>query len=127
MISDFERRKTMKATTGGNSPTAGPGQGIALRTGFFALDWTLRFTQTTVTVDGDEQRLPWGEHFLPLEPGPHQLQVSYRYLRVNAAGSASLDINVAPEHVTRVSYRAPISVLVAYRRGKLTAESRSDP
>ena len=103
--------------------TSGPGQGIVLRTGFFRLDWTLRFTRTTVTVDGHRQELPWGERFFPLEPGRHQLQVSYHYLRLSAAGKASLDVDLAPHQVVQVSYRAPKSVLVAFLPGKLTVEA----
>jgi hypothetical protein len=93
------------------SQMAGSGQGIALRTGFFALDWTIRFTRTTVTVDGRPHQLRWGVHFFPLEPGRHQLQVSYRYLRPSATGNASLDVDVAPDQVVQVSYRAPVGVL----------------
>jgi len=107
------------------SQTAGPGQGIALRTGFFALDWTLRFTRTTVTVDGHQHQLPRGEHFFLLEPGRHQLQVSYRYLRLSAAANASLEVDVAPHQVVQVFYQAPISVLVAYMPGKLTVEAHT--
>ena len=98
------------------------GQGIALRTSFFVLDWTVNFTATTVIVDGRPRELPWGEHFLPLEPGRHELQVSYRYLGRSGAGKASISVNVAENQITHVSYRAPRSVLVAFRPGKMTAE-----
>jgi hypothetical protein len=101
---------------------ARPGQGIVLRTGFFALDWTLKFTRTTVTLDGHPYQLPWGEHFFPLEPGRHQLQVSYPYLRLSRAGKASVLFDVAPDQVVRASYRTPRSVLVAFLPGKLTVE-----
>ncbi len=111
----------MNANTGGNPPD--PGQGIVLRTGFFRLDWTLRFTRTTVTIDGHRHELPWGEQFLPLEPGRHQIRVSYRYLRLSAAGSASVDVDVPPDQVVQVSYQAPKSVLVAFLPGKLTIEA----
>lgn len=108
------------------SQTAGQDEGISLRTGFFVLDWTLRFTRTTVTVDGRRHQLLWGEHFFPLEPGRHQLQVSYRYLRLSAAGNASLDVDVAPHQVVQVSYRAPIAVLVrGDLPGKLTVEAHT--
>jgi len=40
----------VSVNTSGNPPA--PGQGIVLRTGFFVLDWTLRFTRTTVIIDG---------------------------------------------------------------------------
>ncbi len=102
----------MSVNTGGN-PLA-PGQGIVLRTGFFRLDWTLRFTRTTVTIDGHRHELPWGEQFFPLEPGRHQLQESYQYLRLSAAGNASIDVDVPPDQVFRISYQAPKSVLVAF-------------
>jgi hypothetical protein len=127
MISDYEEAVSlMKVITGGNPPmgvtrtswaakmtrprvpiqslsqTGGPGQGIALRTGFFALDWTLRFTRTTVTIDGNQ------------------------YLRLSAAGNASLDVDVAQHQVVQVSYRAPVGVL--WRGGvpgKLTVEAHT--
>lgn len=71
-------------TAAGSSPS--PPQGLLLRTEFFRLDWTLRFTRTTVTIDGHPYELPWGENFFPLEPGCHQLEVSYRYRRLSRAG-----------------------------------------
>jgi hypothetical protein len=103
-------------------PTSG-GQGIALRTSFFLLDWTVNFTRTTVVVDGNRQVLPWGQHFLPLGPGRHELEVSYRYLRRLDAGRASISVDVAENQVTHVSYRAPWSVLVAFQPGKLTTQA----
>ena len=95
-------------------------QGLALRTKFFVLDWTLNFTRTTVTIDGQRRELPWGEHFFPLEPGQHQVQVSYPYLRLSRAGKASIQVHVAPDQVIQASYQAPKSVFVAFLPGKLT-------
>jgi hypothetical protein len=103
----------------------GPDQGISLRSRFFRVDWTLRFTHTTVTIDGHPYERPWGEHFFRLEPGRHQLEVSYRYLRRSQAGKASILVDVAPNQVIQASYRAPISVLVAFMPGKLAVD-RSD-
>jgi hypothetical protein len=97
-------------------------QGINLRTAFFVLDWTLNFTRTTVTIDGQVHEVPWGVHFFQLEPGRHQVQVSYRYLRFSHAGKASIAVNVAEDEVVLVSYQAPRSVLVAYRPGTLAAQ-----
>lgn len=115
----------MSKDNGGDPPHPVPG--IALRTGFFRLDWTLRFTRPTVIIDGHRHRLPWGEHFFPVEPGRHQLQVSYRYLRWSAVGRASIDVDVAPDQVVKVSYRAPKSVLVASLPGKLTVQPSARP
>ncbi len=99
-----------------------PGQGLVLRTRFFRLDWTLRFTHTTVNIDDRPYELPWGAHYFPLEPGSHQLEVSYPYLRLSRAGKASVAIDVSPNQVVQASYRSPNSVLVAFRPGKLTVD-----
>lgn len=105
------------------SRPAGSGPGIVLRTSFFVLDWTLNFTRPTATIDGQPYRLPWGEHFIPLRPGQHQLQMSYPWLRRFPAGRAAARFDVAPDQVVRASYRAPNSVLVAFRPGTLRFES----
>jgi hypothetical protein len=102
------------------------GPGIALRTQFFRLDWTVRFTRTTVTIDGQAQELPWGEHFYPLEAGRHQLQVSYQHFPWSQAGKASIEVDVDADQVVQVCYRAPTSVLIAYRSGKLRVEPRAE-
>jgi len=102
--------------------TPSPGQGLVLRTGFFPLDWTLRFTHTTVTLDDRTYELPWGAHYFPLEPGSHQLEVSYPYLRLSRAGKTSMAVDVSPNQVVQASYRSPNSVLMAFRPGKLTIE-----
>ena len=99
---------------------------LALMTGFFHLDWTLRFTRPTVVIDGHANVCPWGEHFFPLEPGPHQIEVFYRYLG-GRAGRVSVGIDVAPNEVVRASYRAPNSVLIAFLPGKLTVEPTRHP
>jgi hypothetical protein len=96
-------------------------QGIDLRTRFFVLDWTLNLTHTTVVIDGHQQELPWGEHFIPLEAGQHEVQVCYPCLR-RPEGKASAMVDIAENHVTRVSYRAPRSVVIAFRPGKLSIE-----
>jgi len=97
-------------------------QGISLRTRFFRLDWTLRFTRTTVTIDDHLYERPWGEHYFHLAPGRHLLQVSYAYLCLSRAGKVSIPVDVAPNQVVKASYQAPRSVLVAYLPGKLTVE-----
>jgi hypothetical protein len=104
---------------------ASDGQGIVLRTGFFVLDWTLNLTRTTVIIDGHVHELPWGQHFFPLEPGRHELQVSYRCLHLSRAGKASIQVDLAESQVVQVSYQAPRSVLVAFLPGKLTTDSQA--
>lgn len=95
-------------------------QGIALCTAFFVLDWTVKCSRVTATIDGEPHEVPWGRHFFPLEPGRHQLLVSYKHLPLRQAGKASIHVDVATNKVVDVSYHAPNSVLVAFLPGKLT-------
>src|SRR6266705_2656933 len=90
------------------------GQGIILRTGFIVLDWTLNFTRTTVIIDGHLHELPWGQHFFPLEPGRHQLQVFQRYLHLPHARKVSIRVHVAETQAIQYTYRPPRSLLVAF-------------
>jgi hypothetical protein len=95
-------------------------QGLLLRTEYFGLDWTLRFTRPNVLLDGALFRVPWGEKLFPLEPGFHDLQVFYPYLRLSRAGNSRAQFDVKADHLVRATYQAPSSVLLAFRPGKLT-------
>ena len=102
------------------------GQGVLLRTKFFRLDWTLRFTHTSITLDDHVFELPWGEHYLPLESGRHQLQVSYPYLWASSAGEASALVDVPPNRVVHACYTTPKSVIVSFLPGNLTIRPRAE-
>lgn len=97
-------------------------QGVLLRTRFFVLDWTLRYSHTIVTVDGEANELDWGEHFISLDTGAHTLEVAYRFIG-HARGRSSIRIEVAPNHIVRVCYQAPRSVLFSFLPGKLVVET----
>jgi hypothetical protein len=90
--------------------------------GFVQLDWTLRFTRPTVVIDGHPDECPWGEHFFPLQPGPHKIEIFYRYLGLRA-GKVCVGIDVLPNQVIQASYRTPNSVVIAFLPGKLTVEA----
>jgi hypothetical protein len=96
-------------------------QGLALRTEYLLLDWTLRFTHPTVIIDDHLKECPWGEDFFPLEPGPHQIEIFYRYLG-RRAGRASLVVDVRPNQVITAFYRTPNSILIGFLPGKLSVE-----
>jgi hypothetical protein len=46
-------------------------EGLNLRTRFFVLDWTVKFSRLTATLDGQPREVAWGRHFFPLQPGRH--------------------------------------------------------
>jgi hypothetical protein len=97
------------------------GQGLALRTEYFDLDWPLRFTHPTVIIDDHPEECRWGEDFFPIDPGPHQIEIFYRYLG-KRAGRASLMVDVRPNQVIKASYRTPNSVLIGFMPGKVSVE-----
>jgi hypothetical protein len=107
---------------GSEEQAAAGSQGLALRTGFFVLDWTVKFSRLTVTIDGQPREVAWGQHFFPLEPGRHQLAVSYKHPPFRQAGKASIHVDVVADEVVDVSYVAPRSVLAAFLPGKLSVE-----
>lgn len=79
---------------------------IAVRTRFLAISGLLLLTRTTVGVDGQRHRLPWGRVELPVTPGRHEVSVSFRYLRRDQ-GDATLVVDVPPGQVVELGYRAP--------------------
>jgi hypothetical protein len=95
--------------------------GLSLKSGFYHLDWTLRFTHPTVIIDGHSEEGVWGECFFSLDPGPHEIEIFYRYLG-GRGGRVCAEIEVAPNRVVSATYRAPNSVLTAFRPGKLKVE-----
>jgi hypothetical protein len=66
-----------------------------------------------VLIDGVEHRRPWGEHFFPLRPGRHTVEVFFRYAVQARCGYNSLDVVVRPGQVQRVRYWMPPWVFAA--------------
>ena len=50
--------------------------------------------------------MAWGEHFFPCEPGPHEVNVSFRYVTEHL-GSASITVEVHPGQTVRLNYQSP--------------------
>ncbi len=88
---------------------------VSLVTSFNPLSFLLTLTHTTVELDGEHHRAPWGRVRFPVAAGHHRLSVSFRYLGRDA-GPAHLDVEVAPTRRTLVRYRAP---WVVFLRGRL--------
>ncbi|MDQ3879169.1 MAG: hypothetical protein M3290_12600, partial [Actinomycetota bacterium] len=56
--------------------------GITVKTGFNFLQFILFFFQPTVVIDGNAQKVKWGEQFYPTTAGQHTVAVFFRYLFV---------------------------------------------
>lgn len=102
-----------------NVPPAGQ-SGIQVRTKFFFLMFLLFFFKTQVEVDGGPPvERPWGETFVPVAPGHHTVRCYVPYLFLREMGASTVEVDVAPDQVVAVRWRAPFFVLMA---GKWTVE-----
>lgn len=78
--------------------------GIELTARHNPFAWMLSFTKLTVAVDGAAQIYPWGTTFIPVQPGNHQVEVSFRYFG-SPRGPASAAVTVPDGGVARLTYR----------------------
>ncbi len=74
----------------------------------------LYMTKITLTAGGESRRVRWGEEALSLEPGQHEIGVSFRYLGTDA-GKAAVIIDVADNTTSTITYKAPFFMFSAGR------------
>lgn len=85
-----------------------PGEGIEIIGRHNPLAWLLYFTKLTVEVDGQPEPGPWRrQRFIAVPPGPHRVNVFFKYFVKARCCEAGLDVQVAPGQVTKLEYRAP--------------------
>lgn len=79
---------------------------IVVRTKFIFLAFMLHFFKPTVVLDGSGQQVSWGEVSIPVAAGQHQVDIFFKYFGV-PCGKSSNSVNVAPDGVVTVTYKAP--------------------
>lgn len=89
---------------------------IALTLKWFPLAWIFGLLKPKVVIDGVEQRLPWGRHVIPVQPGQHHLHVHVPYFLPKQFGKADLPLVLGPGQMAEVEYRTPLYV---FQRGAL--------
>jgi hypothetical protein len=88
--------------------TPAPGEGIEIIGRHNPLQWLLYFTKLTVEVDGQPEQGPWRRRrVIAVPPGEHRVSVYFKYLGKPRCCAAETVVQVAPEQVTRLEYRAP--------------------
>jgi hypothetical protein len=90
--------------------------GIEFKLGFFPLAFILFACTPVVVINGAPQRLKWGTHFVPLAPGQYHIEVFFPYMLMRKCGRNTIDVNVQPGRVHKVSYYAP---LLMFMKGSL--------
>ena len=92
---------------------------VRVKTKHSPLAFLLYMTKVTISVDGDDRQVRWGEEVLSLEPGSHEIGISFRYLGRDT-GKATVSLDLADSSTTTVAYKAPF---LATSAGKVTVES----
>ena len=76
----------------------------------------LYMTKINLTIDGTTEEVGWGAQTRTLEPGSHQVDVSFQYFG-RAMGKSSTTLDLAEGSESTLSYKAPMMVTSA---GKVT-------
>ncbi|HEX4223630.1 MAG TPA: hypothetical protein VHZ97_14780 [Pseudonocardiaceae bacterium] len=79
---------------------------IVLQSSYFFLSWRLSSVPMTVFVDGVPQQMQWGQTFIDVPAGQHQIAVQGDY-RGRLIGQAQTLAQVMPGQQTMLFYRAP--------------------
>jgi len=85
-----------------------PWTGIEIETSFFPLSFFLYACTPTISIDDVPCRRPWGKHTFQLTPGMHNVKVWFRYLFLDTAGFAQINVVVQPNCIHRIRYEMGI-------------------
>ena len=67
---------------------------------------TSNFVPPTLTIDGHPAPAATGSTVIPIQPGPHHLEVYSQWLR--RYGQAALDVQIPPNAMVEVFYAPPL-------------------
>jgi hypothetical protein len=81
--------------------------GIAVSGRFSPMAFFLYLTHLTVEVDGQAEAGGWKNRFVPVPPGPHDVNVYFWYLGKARCCEASTTVHVADGQTVSLQYRAP--------------------
>lgn len=97
---------------------------IELTTSYSPLDFLYALVKTTIELDGEAERRPWGTHRFEVEPGEHTIAVSYPWLFDRRCGRSSVTVSVQAGATTHIEYRVG---LIRFLPGKITTEAPIPP
>jgi len=87
---------------------------------FLPLAFLLYLCRPRVVIDGVEHRRYWGTHEFPLAPGPHRIEISFRYLFMSRCGLNSVSFELRPGETLHIKYYMPPWM---FSRGSITVGS----
>ncbi|MEM9464014.1 MAG: hypothetical protein AAGA90_01505 [Actinomycetota bacterium] len=79
---------------------------ITVTTKHSPLAFLLYMTKINLTVDGETRQVGWGTETLTVEPGDHEIGVSFRYFGRDV-GAANTTVTTTDGGSATVAYKAP--------------------
>ena len=92
----------------GHDPNARWGR-LSVHTSHNPFAWMLFFVSTSVEVNGQKQKHPWGTSTYDLQEGTHHVKVYFNYL-FGPACIGTTEIQIHAGHTSHLSYRPPIFI-----------------
>jgi hypothetical protein len=80
---------------------------IVLQSSYFFMAWRLGSVPMTVFVDGMPQQMQWGQTFIDVPAGQHQIAIQGDYRGKRTIGQAQTVAQVMPGQQSMLYYRAP--------------------
>lgn len=91
-------------------PQAQPGWGrLSIYTSHNPLAWMLYFVSTSIEINGQAQKQPWGTTTYDLAEGVYSVRVYFNYL-FGPAGIGETQVQIYAGHDSYLNYRPPFFV-----------------
>ncbi len=91
----------------GSVPTSSDQAVIEVKTSFIFLAFLLYFFKPVVALNGAEQKQNWGTVSIPVPPGRYTVEAWCNYFLAPHMGRNGVVVDVAPDTVTRIHWKAP--------------------
>ena len=92
---------------------------MEIATSHSPLAFIYALTKTTIEIDDELRRRPWGTHRFEVAPGEHTIAISYPWLFARRCGRSSVTVTVRAGETTHVAYRVG---LIRFLPGKITID-----
>ena len=96
-----------------------PGASVVVTVTHSPLAFFCRLFVPTVTINGKQERRPWGVHSFELPPGDYEISVSYPWLFSPEYGKNTVRFTLSAGETKRIRYRAG---LIPYLAGEMAVD-----
>ena len=89
-----------------DQPDIAAGARVIVTAGYPPLAFIYGLFTPTITINGQQYRLPWGKHSFGLVPGSYEVSVSYPWLFMPECGKNTVRFSLQVGEVRTVTYMA---------------------